>query len=45
MKRNHHILGDTKFDVHLQNVSEVLKKSGCGVTIYLGITREASHIF
>ena len=41
----HHILGATKFEVHLQNFSEVSTRAGCGVTIYLGITREASHIF
>ena len=29
----------------LQNFSEVPTRAGCGDTIYLGITREASNIF
>ena len=41
----HYILGDTKFEIHLQNFSEVLTRAVCGGTIYLGITREASQIF
>ena len=41
----HHILGAMKFKVHLQNISKVLTRAGCGGTIYLGIMREASHIF
>ena len=40
MKKNHHILGATKFEVHLQNFSGVSKRAGCGGTIYLGITRK-----
>ena len=31
--------------MHLQNISEVLKSSGFGVTIYLVITREAYQVF
>ena len=38
-------MGTMKFEVHFQNFLEVLKRSGCGGTIYLGITREESHIF
>ena len=41
----HNILGAMKFKVHLHNFSEVSTRSGCGVTLYLGTTREASHIF
>ena len=45
MKKIHPILGATKFKVPLQNFSEVSTRAGCGGTIYLGIMREASHIF
>ena len=41
----HHILGAMKFKVHLQKYSEVSTRTGCGGTVYLGIMREASHIF
>ena len=33
------------FKVHMQKFSEVLTRSGCGVTIYLWIKMEASKIF
>ena len=39
------ILGATKFEVHLQNFSEVSTRAGNGVKIYFGITMETSHIF
>ena len=45
MKTFHRILGAIKFKVHLQNISGVLTRAGCGVTIYLGIKMEASRIF
>ena len=45
MNPSHRILGAMKFKVHLQNFSKVSTRAGCGGTIYLGITREASHIF
>ena len=34
-EKNHHILVATKFEVPLQNFSEVSTGSGCGVTLYL----------
>ena len=34
-----------RFKVHLQNYPKVPTRAGCGGTIYLGITRESSHIF
>ena len=34
-----------KFKVQLHLFSEILTQEGCGVTIYLGITMEASQIF
>ena len=45
MKKINHILGTTKFEVRLQNFSEVSTRAECGGTICLGITIEASRIF
>ena len=40
-----YILDATKFKVHLQNFSKVSTTPECGIRIYFGIMREASHIF
>ena len=40
-----YIPGFTKFEVHLQNFPGFFTREGCCGTIYLGITRETSHIF
>ena len=45
MKFFHHILGATKFEVHLNIFSKVLTRAGHGGTIYLGIMRETSNTF
>ena len=45
MKSFYNILGATKFEVHLQIFSDVSTRAGRAVTIYLGITKEASQIF
>ena len=44
-QKNHHILGAMNFEVHFHHFSKAQTRAGCGVTIYLGITREAYHIF
>ena len=43
MIKINHIVGAMKYEVHLQNFSEVSRRVGCGVTIYLGIRRESYH--
>ena len=45
INKNHHILGAMKSEVHLNYFSEVSTMVGCDDTIYLGETREVSHIF
>ena len=45
MKFFRHILGASKFEVHLHNFSKVLTRSGYGGKIYVLITREAYQIF
>ena len=41
----HYILGATKFEVQFQYFSKVSTRAGCAGTTYLGIMREAFHIF
>ena len=38
-KKLHHILGTIKFKVHLQKISKVLTRAGCGGKRYLEIKR------